>query len=225
MIDIFSIGYFVKSLLSGREILNCLFEKFQKNFNKSELATLCFQLGIDIENIHGETRIEKARELSWYFIRHKRLDKLIEVGKEKHSHADWEELEVLLNTENENSTNEVVKLTEHNEDTQNALHINSLYSNKSNSLNSRPTSQIAGEVAITLEELGYFIELNVGPKNAAIPIAVIDKQYEKAILGIEFDEEFYYNQRSARDRDRLRKQVLEQNLNWKLHKIWTIDWY
>ena len=43
------------------------------------------------------------------------------------------------------------------------------------------------------------------------------------ILGIECDGPSYASARSARDRDRLRPQVLE-GLGWRLHRAWSPEW-
>jgi len=44
------------------------------------------------------------------------------------------------------------------------------------------------------------------------------------ILGVECDGASYHSAKSARDRDRLRQEVLER-LGWKLHRIWSTDWF
>ena len=44
------------------------------------------------------------------------------------------------------------------------------------------------------------------------------------ILGIECDGMQYRDARSARDRNRLRRQVLEAH-GWVIHRIWSADWY
>jgi hypothetical protein len=44
------------------------------------------------------------------------------------------------------------------------------------------------------------------------------------LLGIECDGASYHSGRSARDRDRLRQEILE-NLGWKIHRIWSTDWF
>ena len=44
------------------------------------------------------------------------------------------------------------------------------------------------------------------------------------ILGVECDGAAYHSARSARDRDRLRQEVLE-GLGWRLHRIWSTDWF
>jgi hypothetical protein len=44
------------------------------------------------------------------------------------------------------------------------------------------------------------------------------------VLGVECDGATYHSSKSARDRDRLRQDVLE-NLNWRIHRVWSTDWY
>jgi hypothetical protein len=43
-------------------------------------------------------------------------------------------------------------------------------------------------------------------------------------IGIECDGAMYHSSRAARDRDRLREEVL-RGLGWTLHRIWGTDWY
>jgi very-short-patch-repair endonuclease len=33
-----------------------------------------------------------------------------------------------------------------------------------------------------------------------------------------------HSSKSARERDRLRQEVLE-GLNWRIHRVWSTDWY
>jgi hypothetical protein len=44
------------------------------------------------------------------------------------------------------------------------------------------------------------------------------------MLGVECDGRAYHSSRVARDRDRLRQEVLE-GLGWRLHRIWGPSWY
>jgi len=86
----------------------------------------------------------------------------------------------------------------------------------------------SGCEAMVLEALragGYEAELRVGAAGQRIDLAVRHPQ-EKGVfvLGVECDGPSYAFSRSARDRDRLRQQVLE-NLGWQLHRIWSPDWY
>lgn len=43
------------------------------------------------------------------------------------------------------------------------------------------------------------------------------------ILGVECDGASYHSSATARDRDRIRQQILEK-LGWKIHRIWSPDW-
>jgi hypothetical protein len=44
------------------------------------------------------------------------------------------------------------------------------------------------------------------------------------LLGVECDGASYHSGRSARDRDRLRQEILV-NLGWKIHRVWSTDWF
>jgi very-short-patch-repair endonuclease len=44
------------------------------------------------------------------------------------------------------------------------------------------------------------------------------------VLAIECDGASYHSSRTARERDRLRQQILE-NLGWRFHRIWSTDWW
>ena len=61
---------------------------------------------------------------------------------------------------------------------------------------------------------GYFVD--IGVRHPDWPHGYV--------LGVECDGATYHSAKSARDRDRLRQQVLE-DLGWKLHRIWSTDWF
>ena len=64
----------------------------------------------------------------------------------------------------------------------------------------------------------------VGSSNYRIDLAVVDpEQPNRYLLGIECDGAMYAAAATARERDRLRQQVLEQ-LGWKMQRIWSHDW-
>jgi very-short-patch-repair endonuclease/KaiC/GvpD/RAD55 family RecA-like ATPase len=64
----------------------------------------------------------------------------------------------------------------------------------------------------------------LGVSQYRIDLAVVDpKQTGRYLLGIECDGAMYHSALTARDRDRLRQQVLE-GLGWKIHRIWSRDW-
>lgn len=75
-----------------------------------------------------------------------------------------------------------------------------------------------------LDRKGYKLSTQVGCSGYRIDMAVkhptISGQY---ILGIECDGASYHSAKTARDRDRLRQDVLE-NMGWKIYRIWSTDW-
>lgn len=76
-----------------------------------------------------------------------------------------------------------------------------------------------------LVDNGYEVEKQVGCANYRIDLAVVDNHNpDNYILGIECDGAMYHSSKVARDRDRLRQEVLE-GLGWKLYRIWSTDWY
>ncbi len=80
-------------------------------------------------------------------------------------------------------------------------------------------------VAARLRALGHDVEHQVGSAGFFIDLAVVDPERPgRYLLGIECDGATYHSSRSARDRDRLRQQVLE-GLGWKIHRIWSTDWF
>ncbi|NIG54656.1 DUF3320 domain-containing protein [Chitinophaga sp. Cy-1792] len=80
-------------------------------------------------------------------------------------------------------------------------------------------------VAAMLTARGHTVRKQVGAKGFYIDLAIVDPAYPgRYLLGIECDGAAYHSARSARDRDRLRQQVLE-NMGWRIHRIWSTDWF
>lgn len=75
-----------------------------------------------------------------------------------------------------------------------------------------------------LDRKGYKLATQVGCSGYRIDMAVkhptLSGQY---VLGIECDGAAYHSARTARERDRLRQDVLEQ-MGWKIYRIWSTDW-
>ncbi|HLO84486.1 MAG TPA: AAA domain-containing protein [Nostocaceae cyanobacterium] len=81
------------------------------------------------------------------------------------------------------------------------------------------------DVYHALVEEGYTIRTQVGCSGYRIDLAVVNNKHPgEFLLGIECDGASYHSSPTARDRDRLRQQVLEQ-LGWKIHRIWSIEWF
>ena len=80
-------------------------------------------------------------------------------------------------------------------------------------------------VAKRLEGRGYLVHQEVASGGRFVDIGIVDPQQPgRYIIGIECDGASYHSSRSARDRDRLREQVL-RGLGWELHRIWSTDWF
>ncbi|WBA41269.1 DUF3320 domain-containing protein [Hymenobacter canadensis] len=76
-----------------------------------------------------------------------------------------------------------------------------------------------------LSARGYQLRPQIGSQGFYLDLAVVDpEQPGRYVLGIECDGAMYHSARSARDRDRLRQQVLEA-VGWRLHRIWSTDWF
>lgn len=85
-------------------------------------------------------------------------------------------------------------------------------------------SDFEREVYHALARAGHSIECQIGCGKYKIDLAVRDpRRPGEFILGIECDGAAYRSGATARDRDRLREQVL-RNLGWRLHRIWSLDW-
>jgi len=58
-----------------------------------------------------------------------------------------------------------------------------------------------------------------------VDIGIIDpKSNQEYLLGIECDGATYHSSRCARDRDRLRQDIIESR-GWKVHRIWSTSWF
>ena len=80
------------------------------------------------------------------------------------------------------------------------------------------------EVYRALTQLGYDVVGQVGIAGFFVDLAIRDPHKPgRFIVGIECDGVAYHSCRSARDRDRLRQQVLEDQ-GWFIHRIWSTDW-
>ena len=90
---------------------------------------------------------------------------------------------------------------------------------------SEPDSPFEEAVAVALIERGFEVDYQIGSSGYFIDLGVKDPQRQgRYLLGIECDGATYHSARSARDRDRLRQQQLE-NLGWSIHRIWSTDWF
>lgn len=88
-----------------------------------------------------------------------------------------------------------------------------------------PESPFEEDVLNVLRGWGYKVQPQVGVAGYRIDMAVRHPAMPGMYaLGIECDGAMYHSSRVARDRDRLREEVL-RGLGWRLHRIWGTDWY
>jgi very-short-patch-repair endonuclease len=86
-------------------------------------------------------------------------------------------------------------------------------------------SPFEDSVLAAVRSWGYEVQPQVGVGSYRIDLGVKHPNAPGAfILGIECDGAMYHSSRTARDRDRLRHEVLE-GLGWRLHHIWGTAWY
>jgi very-short-patch-repair endonuclease len=80
-------------------------------------------------------------------------------------------------------------------------------------------------VAAAMESLGYKVDKQVGSSGFKIDLAVRHPdQPGRYMLAVECDGATYHRALWARERDRLRQEILE-NLGWRFHRIWSTDWF
>ena len=86
-------------------------------------------------------------------------------------------------------------------------------------------SDFERSVAEHIRKLGYDVEAQIGVAGFFIDLGVFPPgRRDKFCLGIECDGAAYHSSRVARDRDRIREDVLLSR-GWRLHRIWSTDWF
>ena len=90
-----------------------------------------------------------------------------------------------------------------------------------------PDSDFEIAVADALRRHDYEVEPQVGVAGYFIDLCVRHPRRRGEFLaGIECDGATYHSSRSARDRDRIRQEILE-SLNWRgrIFRVWSTDWF
>jgi very-short-patch-repair endonuclease len=81
------------------------------------------------------------------------------------------------------------------------------------------------EVMTALVDRGLVVDSQVGIAGYRIDLGVRDAEIPgRYVCGIECDGVAYHSSETARDRDRLRQQVLEAR-GWTLLRVWSTDWF
>jgi very-short-patch-repair endonuclease/DNA polymerase III delta prime subunit len=86
-------------------------------------------------------------------------------------------------------------------------------------------SDFERQVAERLERHGFDVDIQVGVSKFRIDLGVKHRKHPSVyVAGVECDGASYHSSRSARDRDRLREEVL-RGLGWNIVRIWSTDWF
>lgn len=90
---------------------------------------------------------------------------------------------------------------------------------------SETESPFEREVFEEFSRRGVSLIPQVGASGYRIDFGITDDAAPgKFVCGIECDGVAYHSSQTARDRDRLRQQVLEAR-GWEIHRIWSTDWF
>jgi very-short-patch-repair endonuclease len=88
-----------------------------------------------------------------------------------------------------------------------------------------PDSDFEIEVAERLRRKDFPVDTQIGVSGYKIDLGVRHPDYPGRFLaGIECDGATYHRSKSARDRDRLREEVL-RSLGWDIIRVWSTDWF
>lgn len=81
------------------------------------------------------------------------------------------------------------------------------------------------DVHLELTRRGVTLQVRVGLAGYRIDFGVVDDSVPgRFVCGIECDGVAYHDAETARDRDRLRHEVLERR-GWTIHRVWSTDWF
>jgi hypothetical protein len=84
-------------------------------------------------------------------------------------------------------------------------------------------SALEGQIAVAVKALGLEPEPEVGVGSFRVDVGVRTPDGDRYALGVSTDGEQYARTPTARDRERLRDEVLS-NLRWRTHRVWALDW-
>ena len=80
------------------------------------------------------------------------------------------------------------------------------------------------EVCDYLRSKGFAVDTQVGCSGFRIDLGLKLPDSSDYVLAIECDGATYHSSQNARDRDRLRQEILER-MGWKFYRIWSTDWF
>jgi very-short-patch-repair endonuclease len=80
------------------------------------------------------------------------------------------------------------------------------------------------EVCDFLRSKGFAVDTQVGCSGFRIDLGLKKPDSSDYVLAIECDGATYHSSKNARDRDRLRQEILER-MGWRFYRIWSTDWF
>ena len=91
--------------------------------------------------------------------------------------------------------------------------------------NQEPESEFEEHVIEQIRYMGFEAIPQIGTQGYRIDIGIKHPNWKHGyLMGVECDGATYHSSKSARDRDRLRQEVLEDK-GWHLYRIWSTDWF
>ena len=86
-------------------------------------------------------------------------------------------------------------------------------------------SPFEAAVAAALGRKGWQVHTQIGASSFRIDLGVVHPDLPgRYLAGVECDGATYHRSATARDRDKLREQVL-RGLGWEIQRIWSTDWW
>ncbi|MCA8917265.1 MAG: DUF3320 domain-containing protein, partial [Planctomycetes bacterium] len=86
-------------------------------------------------------------------------------------------------------------------------------------------SPFEAAVAVALGRKGWQVHTQIGASSFRIDLGVVHPDLAgRYLAGVECDGATYHRSATARDRDKLREQVL-RGLGWEIERIWSTDWW
>jgi very-short-patch-repair endonuclease len=86
-------------------------------------------------------------------------------------------------------------------------------------------SPFESSVAVALSRKGWNVHTQIGASSFRVDLGVVHPDFAgRYLAGVECDGATYHRSATARDRDKLREQVL-RGLGWEIVRIWSTDWW
>ncbi len=91
-------------------------------------------------------------------------------------------------------------------------------------ITTKKPSRFSLDVKKKLEQRGHYVSAEIGSSGFYIDLAIHHPNVQSNfILGIECDGAVFHSTQYARDRDKIRQNLLESR-GWKIIRIWSLDW-